>query len=29
MHLKQLEFAYCACGPFNKNKEVIQTFENT
>ena len=29
MHLKQLEFAYCACGPFNKNKEAIQTFENT
>ena len=29
MHLKQLEFAYSACGPFTKNKERIQKFKET
>ena len=24
MHLKQSGFAYCACGPFIKNKERIK-----
>ena len=24
MHLKQLGFIYSACGPFLKNKEIIQ-----
>ena len=24
MHLKQLGFTYSACGPFTKNKEIIQ-----
>ena len=26
MHLKQLDFAYSACGPFAKTKERIETF---
>ena len=30
MHfLKQLRFTYSACGPFSKNKERIQKFEET
>ena len=29
MHLKQPEFTYSACGPFTKNKEKIQKFEET
>ena len=29
MHLKQLGFAYSACGPFTKNKERIQKFKET
>ena len=29
MHLKQIEFTYCACGPFTKNKERIQKFKET
>ena len=27
MHLKQPGFTYSACGPFTKNKERIQKFE--
>ena len=27
MHLRQLGFTYSACGPFTKNKERIQKFE--
>ena len=26
MHLRQSGFAYCACGPFTRNKERIQKF---
>ena len=26
MHLKQLDFAYSACGPLAKTKERIETF---
>ena len=29
MHLKQPGFTYSACGPFPKNKERIQIFEET
>ena len=29
MHLKQLGFTYSACGPFTKNKERVQKFEET
>ena len=29
MHLKQPEFTYSACGPFNKNKEIILNFKET
>ena len=29
MHLKQPGFTYSACGPFTKNKERIQKFEQT
>ena len=29
MHLKQPGFTYSACGPFTKNKERIQKFEET
>ena len=29
MHLKQPQFTYVACGPFNKNKERIQQFKET
>ena len=29
MHLRQLEFTYSACGPFRKNKERIQKFQET
>ena len=29
MHLKQPGFTYSACGPFTKNKEKIQKFEET
>ena len=28
-HLKQLRFAYNACGPFTKNKEKIKKLEQT
>ena len=24
MHLRQTEFTYNACGPFTKNKEILQ-----
>ena len=27
MHLKQPGFTYSACGPFTKNKEIIQKFK--
>ena len=27
MYLKQPQFTYSACGPFNKNKERIQKFK--
>ena len=27
MHLLQLRFTYSACGPFTKNKEIIQKFK--
>ena len=26
MHLRQPKFIYSACGPFTKNKEIIQKF---
>ena len=29
MHLKQPRFTYSACGPFTKNKEIIQKFKET
>ena len=29
MHLKQPGFTYSVCGPFTKNKETIQKFEET
>ena len=29
MHLKQARFTYSACGPFTKNKEIIQKFKET
>ena len=29
MHLKQPRFTYRACGPFTKNKEIIQKFKET
>ena len=29
MHLKQPKFTYSACGPFTRNKERIQKFEET
>ena len=29
MHLKQPGFSYSACGPFTKNKEIIQKFTDT
>ena len=29
MHLRQPEFTYSACGPFNKSKERIQKFKET
>ena len=29
MHLRQPGFAYSACGPFTKNKERIQKFQET
>ena len=29
MHLKQPRFTYSACGPFAKNKERIQKFQET
>ena len=29
MHLKQPGFTYSACGPFTKNKEKIQKFQET
>ena len=29
MHLKQLQFAYNACGPFTGHKERIKTFKQT
>ena len=29
MHLKQPGFTYSACGPFTKNKEIIQKFMQT
>ena len=29
MHLRQLGFAYSACGPFTINKERIQKFKET
>ena len=27
MHLRQPGFTYSACGPFTKNKEIMQNFE--
>ena len=29
MHLKQPGFTYSACGPFTKNKEIIEKFMET
>ena len=29
MHLRQSQFTYSACGPFNKNKERIEKFKET
>ena len=29
MHLRHPGFTYSACGPFTKNKERIQKFEET
>ena len=29
MHLKQPGFSYSACGPFTKNKEIIEKFMQT
>ena len=29
MHLKKPGFTYTACGPFTKNKERIQIFQET
>ena len=29
MHLKQPGFTYSVCGPFTKNKEIIQKFKDT
>ena len=29
MHLKQLVFTYSACGPFTKNKQMIEKFMQT
>ena len=29
MHLRQLGYTYCACGPFTKNKERIQKLKET
>ena len=29
MHLKQPKFTYSGCGPFTKNKEKIQKFNET
>ena len=29
MHLRQPGFTYSVCGPFTKNKEIIQTFKET
>ena len=29
MHLKQPRFTHSACGPFTKNKEIIQKFKET
>ena len=29
MHLKRPGFTYSACGPFTKNKEIIQKFMGT
>ena len=29
MQLKQPQFIYSACGPFTKNKEIIQKFKDT
>ena len=28
-HLRQPQFVYSACGPFTKNKEIIQKFKET
>ena len=29
MHLKEPGFTYSTCGPFTKNKEMIQKFKET
>ena len=29
MHLRQPGFTYSACGPFTKNKDIIQKFNET
>ena len=29
IHLRQPQFVYSACGPFTKNKEIIQKFKET
>ena len=29
MHLRQPGFTYSNCGPFTKNKEIIQKFKET
>ena len=29
MHLGQPGFTYSACGPFTKNKEIMQKFKET
>ena len=29
MHLKQPDYNYSTCGPFTKNKEIMQKFKQT
>ena len=29
MHLRKLGFTYSVCGPFTKNKKIIQKFKET
>ena len=29
MHLRQPQFVYSTCGPFNRHKEIIKEFKRT